>query len=101
VLYGVAGYMLSAVTTTGDPNAGSAYLILTYAAIAIGGVSFAGGYGGLIGAMVGAATLSVLQKVLFSLGVVSFYTGIAQGIAMILAVLIGALSARATLRRTA
>jgi ribose transport system ATP-binding protein len=98
VLYGLAGYLLSAVTTTGDPNAGTSYLILTYAAVAIGGVSFNGGYGGVIGGMIGAATLSVLQKVLFSLGVVSFYTGIAQGIAMIAAVLLGGLSARLTVR---
>lgn len=93
-LYGLAGYMLSAVTTTGDPNAGNTYLILAYAAVAVGGVSFAGGRGGLVGAMLGAATLSLLQKVLFSLGLVSFYTGIAQGLTIILAVLIGALCER-------
>ncbi len=100
VLYGLAGYALSAVTTTGDPNAGNSYLILTYAAVAIGGVAFSGGYGGLIGAMIGAATLGLLQKVLFSLGVLSFYTGIAQGIAMILAVLVGTVSARAAFGRS-
>ncbi|HEX3465523.1 MAG TPA: ATP-binding cassette domain-containing protein [Candidatus Elarobacter sp.] len=99
VLYGWAGYALSGVTTTGDPNAGNVYLILTYAAIAVGGVSFRGGRGGVIGAMIGAATLSLLQKVLFSAGVVSFYTGIAQGVAMIVAVLIGTLSERAPSRR--
>lgn len=100
-LYGIAGYLLSAVTTTGDPNAGNTYLILTYAAVAIGGVSFSGGYGGLLGAMIGAATLSLLQKVLFSIGVVSFYTGIAQGVAMILAVLVGGLSVRLAAARAA
>ncbi|HTD33538.1 MAG TPA: ATP-binding cassette domain-containing protein [Candidatus Elarobacter sp.] len=94
-LYGLAGYMLSAVTATGDPNSGNTYLISAYAAVAVGGVSFAGGYGGLLGAMIGAATLSLLQKVLFSIGVVSFYTGIAQGSTIILALLIGALCERA------
>jgi ribose transport system permease protein len=44
--------------------------------------------------MLGAATLTLLQKVLFSTGVSSFYTGIFQGAVMILAVLIAALSAR-------
>ena len=100
-LYGLAGYMLSAITATGDPNAGNTYLILAYAAVAVGGVSFAGGYGGLLGAMLGAATLSLLQKVLFSLGVVSFYTGIAQGVTIILAVLLGALCERALQARPA
>jgi ribose transport system permease protein len=94
VFYGLAGYMLTALTATGDPNAGNTYLILAYAAIALGGVSFGGGRGGLVGAMIGAATLSLLQKVLFSVGVLSFYTGIVQGLVMILAVAVGALSER-------
>src|SRR5581483_70563 len=94
MLYGVAGYMLSAQTATGNPNSGAAYLLLTFAAVAIGGTSFSGGRGGVIGSMIGAATLTLLQKVLFSAGVSSFYTGIFQGVVMILAVLIAAISAR-------
>ncbi len=94
VFYALAGYMLSALTATGNPNAGNSYLLVTFAAIAIGGTSFSGGRGGPIGAMIGAATLTLLQKVLFSAGVSSFYTGIFQGVVMILAVLIAALSER-------
>lgn len=94
VLYALSGYMLSALTATGNPNAGNSYLLLTFAAIAIGGTSFSGGRGGLVGAMIGAATLTLLQKVLFSAGVSSFYTGIFQGVVMVLAVLIAALSER-------
>jgi ribose transport system permease protein len=94
VLYGLAGYMLTALTATGDPNAGNPYLILTYAAIAIGGTSFAGGRGGLVGSMIGALTLGLLQKVLFSFGVLSIYTGIAHGIVMILAVAIAGATER-------
>ncbi len=94
VFYALSGYMLSALTATGNPNAGNSYLLLTFAAIAIGGTSFSGGRGGVVGAMLGAATLSLLQKVLFSAGVSSFYTGIFQGVVMILAVLIAAISDR-------
>jgi ribose transport system permease protein len=94
VFYSLSGYMLSALTATGNPNAGNSYLLLTFAAIAIGGTSFGGGRGGVVGAMIGAATLSLLQKVLFSAGVSSFYTGIFQGAVMILAVLVAALSER-------
>jgi ribose transport system permease protein len=83
---------LTAFTATGDPNAGQSYLIFVYAAVAIGGTSFAGGRGGLIGSMIGAATLMLLQKVLFSLGILSFYMGIVEGLIMILAVMVGAFS---------
>jgi ribose transport system permease protein len=94
VLYGLAGYMLSAQTATGNPAAGNPLLLQVFAAIAIGGTSFRGGRGGVVGAMVGAATLMLMQKVLFSAGVSSFYTGMFQGFIMIIAVLVAALSAR-------
>jgi ribose transport system permease protein len=100
MFYGLAGFMLSALTATGNPNSGNSYLLLMFAAIAIGGTSFSGGRGGMVASMIGAATLTLLQKVLFSAGVSSFYTGIFQGIVMVLAVLIGAASTRfATGRR--
>lgn len=92
--YGLAGYMLSAQTATGNPSAGSPLLLQVFAAIAIGGTSFRGGRGGVVGAMVGAATLMLMQKVLFSAGVSSFYTGLFQGVIMIVAVLVAAVSAR-------
>ena len=100
MLYGLAGYALTALTASGDPNAGNSYLITVFAAIAIGGTAFSGGRGGLVGSMIGAATMSLLLKVLFSIGVLSFSTGIAQGLVMILAALLGAQAARiAPLRR--
>ncbi|MGV0819428.1 ABC transporter permease [Martelella sp. AMO21009] len=86
LLYGLAGFMLSAQTTTGNPNSGTPLLLLTFAAVALGGTSLAGGRGGLLASVIGAATLTLLQKVLFSTGVSSFYTGIFQGGVLILAV---------------
>ncbi|CAE6851770.1 MULTISPECIES: ABC transporter permease [Paraburkholderia] len=87
-LYGLAGFMLSAQTASGDPNAGSTLLLLVFASVALGGTAFTGGQGGLYGSMIGAATLMLLQKVLFSSGVQSFYIGLFQGIVMIVAVIL-------------
>jgi ribose transport system permease protein len=94
VCYGLAGFMLTALTSTGTPNAGEPYLLLVFAAIALGGTSFAGGRGGVAGSMLGALTLTLLQKVLFSTGVSSFYTGIFQGVVMIAAVVVAVFFAR-------
>ena len=91
--YGMAGFMLTALTSTGTPNIGDPYLLLAFAAIALGGTSFAGGRGGIAGSMLGALTLTLLQKVLFSTGISSFYTGIFQGAVMILAVVLASASA--------
>ena len=90
VLYGAAAYMLAAQTATGNPTGGQPFLLLTFAAVALGGTSFSGGSGGVIGSVIGAATLMLMQKVLFSTGISSFYTGVFQGIVMILAVLFAA-----------
>jgi len=85
-LYGLAGFMLSAQTATGNPTAGTPLLLLSFAAVALGGTSLSGGRGGLFASVVGAATLMLLQKVLFSAGISSFYTGVFQGIVLITAV---------------
>lgn len=99
LLYGVAGFMLSAQTASGNPNAGNSMLLLVFAAIALGGTSFSGGRGGLVGSIVGAATLMLLQKVLFSSGVQSFYIGLVQGVVMIVAVAFANVMARLATRQ--
>lgn len=90
LFYGAAAFMLTAQTATGNPTGGQPFLLLTFAAVALGGTSFSGGSGGVIGSMIGAATLMLMQKVLFSTGISSFYTGVFQGIVMVLAVLFAA-----------
>ncbi|MEQ8897293.1 MAG: ABC transporter permease [Roseovarius sp.] len=92
--YGLAGFMLSAQTATGNPTSGTPLLMLSFAAVALGGTSLAGGRGGLFATVMGAATLTLLQKVLFSSGISSFYTGVFQGVVLILAVVFCGLLAR-------
>lgn len=100
-IYGFAGFMLTSLTASGDPNSGSTYLIMTFAAIAIGGVSFSGGRGSPLGSMIGAAILTLLLKVLFSIGILSFSTGIVQGVIILLGVILSEQVARAAAWRHA
>lgn len=95
MLYGLAGFMMSAQTATGSPSAGEPLLLLSFAAVALGGTSLAGGRGGVFASIMGAALLMLLQKVLFSSGVSSFYTGFFQGIILIIAVVFSGLLSRA------
>lgn len=94
MLYGLAGLMLSAQTATGNPGSGTPLLLLSFAAVALGGTSLNGGRGGLVASVFGAATLTLLQKVLFSSGVSSFYTGLFQGVILIVAVVFSGLLTR-------
>lgn len=92
LLYALAGVMLTAQTASGDPTGSALFMVLVFAAVAIGGARFGGGAGSAIGSILGAGVLVVLQKMLFALGVSTFYTGIVQGAVLILAVLLGHVS---------
>ena len=97
--YGLAGYMLGAQTGTGDPRISNSFLLYVFAAVAIGGTSLGGGRGGVIGSVVGAGILTVMQKLLFAVGVAEFYTNIFNGVIMVVAILFGNLSAILSLRQ--
>lgn len=97
-LYALAGVMLTGLTASGDPTGSALFMVLVFAAVAIGGARFGGGRGSAIGSILGAGVLGVLQKMLFALGVSTFYTGIVQGAVLILAVLLGQVSQLAAQR---
>lgn len=84
-LYACAGLFFSALTAAGSPSAGQSYLLPTFAAAAVGLVSFAGGRGSVIAAMLGAGTLTVIPKLLFAWGIADFWVGAFQGIVILLA----------------
>lgn len=92
--YGLAGVMFTAQTSSGDPRGSTLFLLLVFAAVAIGGTQFGGGRGGAIGSIIGAGILTLLQVTLFALGISSFYTSIFQGVVLIAAIVLGSLSSR-------
>lgn len=94
LFYGIAGYLLSAQIGSGDPRTSSEFLLLCFAAVAIGGTALTGGRGGMIGTLWGAGILAALQKMLFAVGVQSFYTSILSGALMLLAVGVGVYGTR-------
>jgi ribose transport system permease protein len=60
-----AGIFLAASTGTGDPRFGVPYLLLGVTAVAIGGASFAGGAGTVLGTLAGSAVLGLIGSVLY------------------------------------
>jgi ribose transport system permease protein len=65
---------------------GSGYELQIIAACAVGGASFSGGEGTILGAIVGAATLRVLRELLIQFHVQDNYIDIAYGCAIVVAV---------------
>ncbi|TCL71445.1 ABC transporter permease [Rhizobium sp. BK251] len=92
---GGAGLMLTALIGSADPNIGQSYTLIAIASVALGGVSLAGGRGGLAGAAIGAIDIFLLQSVLTSFNVSTYVLQIAYGAILVSAVVLTALQERA------
>ncbi len=94
MLAGVAGLFLAATSTAGDATTGDVFVLQSIAAVVLGGISFGGGRGNVIGAVAGAFTLTLLVNVLFFAGINPLYQSFYQGLFLIVAIVLGAAVAR-------
>jgi ribose transport system permease protein len=85
----LGGLALTASTGIGQPVPGP-YLLLSVAAIVIGGVSLAGGRGGLLGPIIGIFILGLIRADLLVLGVEPAFSTVIQGVIMVVVVMLGA-----------
>ena len=90
--YGLAGVFISAQTGSGDPLIGNSLLLSMFAAVVVGGTRLGGGQGGPVGTVFGAYILMIVVNILLVLNVSAYYSTIAEGTILILAVLAGSLS---------
>jgi ribose transport system permease protein len=90
--YGLAGVFISAQTGSADPLIGNPILLQMFAAVVVGGTTLGGGRGGPLGSAFGAYVLMMVVNILLVLNVSAYYSTIAEGSILILAVLGGSLS---------
>lgn len=93
-----AGLALVASTSVGTPLPGG-YTLLSVAAIVLGGVSLAGGRGGIVGPIVAVMILSLMQTDMTFLGVNPNLATVAQGAILIGVVMLGSLTQLRRVRR--
>jgi ribose/xylose/arabinose/galactoside ABC-type transport system permease subunit len=86
VLSGLAGLLAAARVNSGDPTAGTGYELSAITAAIIGGTNLFGGRASVIGTLIGALIMGVLQNGLNLLAVSSFYQQMAIGTVLVLAV---------------
>ena len=82
----VGGLSLTALIGSADPNVAASMTLLAISAVALGGVSLAGGVGGLAAAALGALCIFLLQTALTYFNVSTFLLQMAYGIALTIAV---------------
>jgi ribose transport system permease protein len=85
-LAGLAGMLFMARINSGDPTAGITYELTAITAAIIGGTNLFGGRGSILGTMIGALIMGVLQNGLNLLAVQSYYQQMAIGAVLIFAV---------------
>jgi ribose transport system permease protein len=99
VFAGVAGLALTSLIRSGDALQGPNFTVVSLAAVAVGGTSFAGGRGGIAGTIFGALDIFLIQNLLTSLHVPNLWLQVVYGSILLAALLANsALRARRTQR---
>jgi ribose transport system permease protein len=88
LLAGLAALLHAALVNQGSHIDGNGYELNAIAAVVIGGTSLAGGVGTVVGSMIGALTLSILDNILGLRNVQSEYQAILKGVIIVLAVVV-------------
>jgi ribose transport system permease protein len=88
-LAGVAGLIFMGRVNAADPNAGMMYELSAITGAILGGTYLFGGRASIIGALVGALMMGVLQNGFTLLAVSSYYQQVAIGAMLIIAVALG------------
>jgi ribose transport system ATP-binding protein len=82
----LAGLVVAARIGSGDPQAGSQFTLASVTAVVVGGTSIFGGRGTVVGTLLGAILLILMQNSLNQLHVSAYYQYIWTGALMLLAV---------------
>lgn len=87
-LAALGGLMVTARLDSAQPNAGTSYELDAIAAVVIGGTSLSGGKGSILGTVLGAVIIGVLNNGLVLLNVSPFWQQVVKGGVILLAVII-------------
>jgi ribose/xylose/arabinose/galactoside ABC-type transport system permease subunit len=86
ILSAIAGLIILARMVSAQPTAGQGYELPVIAAVAIGGTSLSGGEGTILGTLIGAAIIGVLENGMVLLGIDTYAQQAVTGTVIIIAV---------------
>jgi ribose transport system permease protein len=86
---GFGGLALTGLVNSADASTATEYTLVAMAAIVLGGTSLAGGRGGLVGPLLGAFSIYLMQNLLATFAINPAYLQIVYGGILIVAVVLG------------
>jgi ribose transport system permease protein len=92
---GVAALALTGLVRDGDATIGPQYTLVALVAVALGGTPLTGGRGGLLGSVLGAACIFLVQNLLAALHVSPLWLQVVYGAILVAAVVLGTRLTRA------
>ncbi|WP_255763526.1 L-arabinose ABC transporter permease AraH [Pelomonas caseinilytica] len=94
VVTALAGLILSARITSGQPNAATGFELDVISACVLGGVSLQGGKARIFGVVIGVLIMGTVENVMNLLNVDAFYQYLVRGLILLAAVLLDQLKSR-------
>lgn len=88
ILAAVAGIIVTSRLSSAQPTAGDGYELDAIAAVVLGGTSLIGGQGTIVGTIIGALIIGILNNALNLMDVQSYYQSIAKAVVILIAVLL-------------
>ena len=88
IMASISGLIITSRLSSAQPTAGASYEMDAIAAVVLGGTSLSGGKGRILGTLIGALIIGVLNNGLNIIGVLAFWQQVVKGVVILIAVLI-------------
>ena len=88
IMASISGMIITSRLSSAQPTAGASYEMDAIAAVVLGGTSLSGGKGRILGTLIGALIIGVLNNGLNIIGVSAFWQQVVKGVVILIAVLI-------------
>jgi ribose transport system permease protein len=93
-LSALAGVMMLARLASGQPTIGATWLLPSFAAPILGGAALSGGAGSVLGTLVGALLMTVIQNAIVMTGMSVYWENVVIGLVLIAAIVMDRLRSR-------
>ena len=87
IMASISGLIITSRLSSAQPTAGASYEMDAIAAVVLGGTSLSGGKGRILGTLIGALIIGVLNNGLNIIGVSAFWQQVVKGVVILIAVL--------------